>query len=60
MRRKCSIAQAKASGSFAAAYRSFLERHALDEVGLEQGFAASLRDKDPDLREVSLCRLAGG
>ena len=41
------------SGSFAAAYRSFLERHALDEVGLEEDFAASLRDRGAG-RSVSL------
>lgn len=32
-------------GSFGAAYRSFLDKHALDEVGLDEDFAASLRDK---------------
>ena len=32
-------------GRFSAAYRAFLERHSLDEVGLDDGFAASLRDK---------------
>jgi prevent-host-death family protein len=33
-------------------YRTFLETHALDTVGLEAGFAASLRDKAPG-RKVS-------
>lgn len=33
------------SGGFGAAYRSFLDQHALDEVGLDEDFAASLRDK---------------
>ena len=41
------------AGSFAAAYRSFREKYALDEVGLDEGFAASLRDKGAG-RSVSL------
>jgi prevent-host-death family protein len=40
-------------GSFGAAYRSFLEQHALDEVGVDEDFAASLRDKGAG-RGVSL------
>jgi hypothetical protein len=32
-------------GSFGAAYRSFLGKHALDEVGLDEDFAVSLRDE---------------
>jgi prevent-host-death family protein len=42
-----------AGGSFGALYRGFLERHALDEVGLDEDFAASLRDKGAG-RSVSL------
>jgi prevent-host-death family protein len=30
--------------SFGAAYRSFLERHALPEVGLDEDFVSSVRD----------------
>jgi prevent-host-death family protein len=39
--------------SFGAAYRSFLDKHALDEVGLDEDFAASLREKGAG-RSVSL------
>ena len=42
-----------AGGSFAAAYRAFLDQHALDEVGLDEDFAASLRDRGTG-RNVSL------
>lgn len=42
-----------AGGSFVAAYRSFRDTHALEEVGLEEDFAASLRDKGAG-RSVSL------
>lgn len=42
-----------AAGSFAAAYRRFLDRHSLEEVGLEEDFAASLRDRSAG-RSVSL------
>jgi prevent-host-death family protein len=42
-----------AGGSFGAAYRSFLDTHALDDVGLDEDFAASLRDKGAG-RSVSL------
>jgi prevent-host-death family protein len=38
---------------FGEAYRSFLEKHALDEVGVEEDFAASLRAKGPG-RDVPL------
>lgn len=38
---------------FARAYRDFLSRHALDEVGLEEGFVRSLRMRNAG-REVSL------
>jgi prevent-host-death family protein len=41
------------SGSFAAAYRSFLDKHRLEEVGLDEDFAASARDLGPG-RRVSL------
>jgi prevent-host-death family protein len=41
------------SGSFVAAYRSFLDKHALDEVGVDEDFADSLRDKGAG-RSVSL------
>ena len=33
------------AGGFSAAYRSFLDKHPLEEVGLDEGFAASLRDE---------------
>jgi prevent-host-death family protein len=36
--------------SFGAAYRGFLERHALAEVGLDEDFAASVRDTAPGRR----------
>jgi prevent-host-death family protein len=42
-----------AGGSFASAYRSFLEKHDLEEAGLDEDFAASLRDKGVG-RSVSL------
>lgn len=32
------------AAGFRAAYRGFLERHALAEVGLDEGFASSVRD----------------
>ncbi len=57
MSRKYSIAEARVRkrlrGGFAAAYRSFLNRHALDEVGLAEDFAASLRDRGAG-RSISL------
>lgn len=42
-----------AGGSFAAAYRKFLDKHNLAEEGLDEEFAASLRDKGAG-RSVSL------
>jgi len=40
------LARLRGGGAgFAAAYRSFLSKHPLDEVGLDEDFAASLRDK---------------
>jgi len=39
--------------SFADAYRGFLERYSLEDVGLDDDFAASTRDKDTG-RKVSL------
>jgi prevent-host-death family protein len=39
--------------SFGAAYRAFRKVHALDEVGLERDFAASVRDRSPG-RQVKL------
>lgn len=42
-----------AGGSFAAAYRKFLEKHNLAKEGLDEEFAASLRDKGAG-RSVSL------
>ena len=42
-----------AGGSFGVLYRGFLAGHALDEVGLDEDFAASLRDKGTG-RSVSL------
>jgi prevent-host-death family protein len=48
------LARLRGSGaSFGAAYRSFLDKHALDEVGVDEDFAASLRDKGAG-RSVSL------
>lgn len=47
------LARLRGGGSFGAAYRSFLDKHALDEVGLDEDFAASLRDKGAG-RSVSL------
>lgn len=38
---------------FGDAYREFLKRFSLDEVGLERDFAASLRDRSPG-RQVKL------
>lgn len=40
-------------GNFAAAYAAFLQEHALDEIGLEEGFASSVRDRSRG-RETSL------
>lgn len=42
-----------ARGSFAAAYRKFLAKHKLEQAGLDEDFAASLRDKGAG-RGVSL------
>ena len=39
--------------SFAEAYRKFLENHPLEEFGLDDDFASSVRDKGPG-RKVSL------
>ena len=39
--------------AFGDAYRAFLGRHALDEVGMDQDFAASLRQRSPG-RDVPL------
>ncbi len=39
--------------SFGDAYRAFRKVHALDEVGLERDFAASVRDRSPG-RQVKL------
>lgn len=39
--------------SFGDAYRAFRKMHVLDEVGLEQDFAASARDRSPG-RQVKL------
>jgi prevent-host-death family protein len=38
---------------FSDAYRTFLERYSLDEIGVEDGFAVSTRDRTPG-RTVSL------
>jgi prevent-host-death family protein len=38
---------------FGEAYKTFLEKYSLDEVGLDEGFAESTRDKTPG-RRVSL------
>lgn len=38
---------------FSDAYRKFLEKHSLDEIGAEDDFAASTRDRTPG-RKVSL------
>ena len=38
---------------FSDAYRKFLERHSLDEIGVDQDFAASTRDRTTG-RKVSL------
>ncbi len=38
---------------FADAYRNFLKKHSLEEIGLEADFWASVREKDAG-REVSL------
>jgi prevent-host-death family protein len=38
---------------FGDVYRSFLKKHSLAQVGLEDGFGMSIRDKGPG-REVSL------
>lgn len=40
-------------GNFGAAYDSFLQRHALNEIGLEEDFATSVRDRSRG-RETSL------
>ena len=40
-------------GTFGAAYEAFLQRHALDEIGLDEGFARSVRDRSRG-REPSL------
>ena len=42
-----------ARGSFAAAYRKFLDKHKLEQEGLDEDFAASLRDEGAG-RSVSL------
>lgn len=41
------------SGSFAGAYRGFLDKHRLEDVGVDEDFAASLRDRGAG-RSVSL------
>ena len=41
------------SPSFGEAYRSFRRKHALDEVGVEEDFVRSLRDRSPG-RSVKL------
>lgn len=38
---------------FGDAYRKFLERHSLEEIGVEEDFAASVRDRTPG-RKVPL------
>jgi prevent-host-death family protein len=38
---------------FSDAYRKFLERHSLEEIGVEKDFAVSVRDRTPG-RKVSL------
>lgn len=38
---------------FSDAYRKFLERHSLEEIGVEDDFATSVRDRTPG-RKVSL------
>jgi hypothetical protein len=38
---------------FSDAYRKFLEKHSLDEIGVEDEFAASTRDRSAG-RKVSL------
>jgi cellobiose PTS system EIIB component len=38
---------------FSDAYRKFLERHSLEEIGAEEDFAISVRDRTPG-RKVSL------
>jgi prevent-host-death family protein len=38
---------------FSEAYRNFLKKHSLKEIGLDEGFAAVSRDKSPG-RKVSL------
>jgi prevent-host-death family protein len=43
----------KGRPSFGAAYRAFRKAHALNEVGLERDFAASVRDRSPG-RQVKL------
>ena len=49
MRRKYSIGEAPASLpaiiGFSAAHRAFLERHDLNDIGRDEGFAESLRGK---------------
>ena len=39
--------------SFGAAYRRFLKTHSLHEVGMDEDFLDSIRDRDPG-RKVSL------
>jgi len=39
--------------SFGAAYRRFLQTHSLHEVGMDEDFLDSIRDRDPG-RKVSL------
>ena len=36
--------------SFGDAYRAFLGRHAAEDIGLDPGFLASLRDREPGRR----------
>jgi prevent-host-death family protein len=43
-----------AGGTFVAAYRRFLEKHDLEKEGLEEGFAASLRDKGRRPQDLEL------